>query len=104
MSRSIKSFDQPKWRQLRSGQHDSDRYVYRPENFKRRSMDEKMGDAKKVIITCAITGSTLSPSMSPYLPVTPDELVEQSVAGAEAGASIVHLHARMPDDGRPTND
>lgn len=63
-----------------------------------------MRDAKKVIITCAITGSTLSPSMSPYLPVTPDELVEQSVAGAEAGASIVHLHARMPDDGRPTND
>ncbi len=63
-----------------------------------------MRQAKKVIITCAITGSTLSPSMSPHLPVTPDELVEQSIAAAEAGAAIVHLHARMPADGRPTND
>jgi uncharacterized protein (DUF849 family) len=63
-----------------------------------------MHHPKKTIITCAITGSTLSPSMSPYLPVTPDELVEQSIDAAKAGAAIVHLHARMPEDGRPTND
>ena len=58
---------------------------------------------KKVIITCAVTGSTLTPSMSPYLPVTADEMVQQSVDAAKAGAAILHLHARQPDDGRPTN-
>lgn len=59
---------------------------------------------KNVIITCAITGSIHTPSMSPYLPVTPDEIVAESVAAAEAGASIIHLHARDPKDGRPTAD
>jgi uncharacterized protein (DUF849 family) len=60
--------------------------------------------SRKVIITCAVTGSSLSPSMSPNLPVTPDQIVEQSMAAVAAGASILHLHARRPADGYPTND
>ena len=59
---------------------------------------------KSVIITCAITGSLHTPSMSPYLPITPDEIVAESVAAAEAGAAIIHLHARDPRDGRPSAD
>jgi 3,5-dioxohexanoate:acetyl-CoA acetone transferase len=59
---------------------------------------------KSVIITCAITGSLHTPSMSPYLPITPDQIVTESVAAAEAGASIIHLHARDPKDGRPSAD
>lgn len=59
---------------------------------------------EKVIVTCAVTGSSLSPSMSPYLPVTPEQIVEQSLSAVKAGAAILHLHARDPDDGRPTND
>jgi len=58
----------------------------------------------KVIITCAVTGSIHTPTMSPHLPVTPDEIAEQAVAAAEAGAAILHLHARDPRDGRPTAD
>jgi len=58
----------------------------------------------KVIITCAVTGSVHTPSMSPYLPVTPDQIAGQAIAAAEAGASILHLHARNPADGRPTAD
>ena len=58
----------------------------------------------KVIITCAVTGSIHTPSMSPYLPITPDEIAKEAVAAAEAGASILHLHARNPEDGRPTPD
>ncbi|MCC0030894.1 MAG: 3-keto-5-aminohexanoate cleavage protein [Brucellaceae bacterium] len=57
----------------------------------------------KTIITCAVTGSIHTPSMSPYLPVTADEIAEQSVAAAEAGAAILHLHARDPKDGRPSS-
>lgn len=57
----------------------------------------------KIIITCAVTGSIHTPSMSPYLPVTADEIAEQSVAAAEAGAAILHLHARDPKDGRPSS-
>jgi uncharacterized protein (DUF849 family) len=60
--------------------------------------------SRKVIITCAVTGSIHTPSMSPHLPVTADEIAEQAVAAAEAGASILHLHARDPKDGRPTAD
>jgi uncharacterized protein (DUF849 family) len=56
----------------------------------------------KTIITCAVTGSIHTPSMSPHLPVTPDEIARESIAAAEAGASIIHLHARDPKDGRPT--
>ena len=55
----------------------------------------------KVIISCAITGSIHTPSMSPYLPVTATEIAESALGAAEAGAAIVHLHARNPDDGRP---
>ncbi|MCH8809460.1 MAG: 3-keto-5-aminohexanoate cleavage protein [Proteobacteria bacterium] len=63
-----------------------------------------MAKARKVIITCAITGSIHTPSMSPYLPVTPDEIAEAALAAAEAGATILHLHARDPEDGRPSQD
>lgn len=55
----------------------------------------------KVIISCAITGSIHTPSMSPYLPVTPAEIAESALGAAQAGAAIVHLHARNPVDGRP---
>ncbi len=55
----------------------------------------------KVIITCAVTGAIHTPSMSPYLPVTPQEIVEAAVGAAEAGAAIVHLHARDPVTGKP---
>jgi uncharacterized protein (DUF849 family) len=54
----------------------------------------------KVIITCAVTGAIHTPSMSPHLPVTPEEITAEALAAAEAGASILHLHARHPD-GRP---
>jgi len=58
----------------------------------------------KVIITCAVTGSIHTPSMSPYLPVTPEEIAEAAIGAAKAGAAIVHLHARDPKDGSPTQD
>ena len=58
----------------------------------------------KVIITCAVTGSIHTPSMSPYLPITPDEIAQAAIQAAQAGAAIVHLHARDPKDGRPTQD
>ena len=58
----------------------------------------------KVIITCAVTGSIHTPSMSPYLPVTPEEIAQAAIAAAQAGAAIVHLHARNPADGSPTQD
>jgi uncharacterized protein (DUF849 family) len=58
----------------------------------------------KVIITCAITGSIHTPTMSPHLPVTPEEIAAQSIEAAEAGAAILHLHARDPGTGRPTPD
>ena len=57
--------------------------------------------SNKVIISCAITGSIHTPSMSPYLPVTAAEIAESALGAAEAGAAIVHLHARNPEDGRP---
>lgn len=59
---------------------------------------------KKVIVTCAVTGGIHTPTMSDALPVTPDQIASESVAAAEAGASIIHLHARNPEDGRPTPD
>ena len=58
----------------------------------------------KVIITCAITGSIHTPSMSAALPVTPEQIARQAIGAAEAGAAILHLHARDPADGRPTPD
>jgi uncharacterized protein (DUF849 family) len=64
--------------------------------------ESKSRSRRKTIITCAVTGSIHTPSMSPHLPVTPDEIARESIAAAEAGASIIHLHARDPKDGRPT--
>ena len=58
----------------------------------------------KVIITCAVTGSIHTPTMSPHLPVTPEEITAQSLEAAEAGAAILHLHARNPETGQPTAD
>ena len=55
----------------------------------------------KVIITCAVTGSIHTPSMSPHLPITAQEIADAAIGAAEAGAAIVHLHARNPQDGRP---
>ena len=63
-----------------------------------------MAKQRKVIITCAVTGAIHTPSMSPHLPVTPEEIAEAGIAAAEAGASILHLHARDPDNGKPTQD
>ncbi len=59
---------------------------------------------KKVIITCAVTGSIHTPTMSPHLPITAEEIAAEAIAAAEAGAAIVHLHARDPADGRPSQD
>jgi uncharacterized protein (DUF849 family) len=58
----------------------------------------------KVIITCAVTGSIHTPTMSPYLPITPEEIAAGATGAAQAGAAIVHLHARDPKDGRPSQD
>ncbi len=58
----------------------------------------------KIIISCAVTGSIHTPTMSPWLPVTPDEIAEQAIGAAQAGAAILHLHARDPKDGRPSPD
>src|ERR1044072_9281757 len=66
-----------------------------PEPGKRASM------ARKVIITCAVTGAIHTPSMSKALPVTPQEIADAAVDAAEAGAAIVHLHARNPKTGQP---
>ena len=56
----------------------------------------------KVIISCAVTGAMHTPTMSPWLPITPAQIAAQSIAAAEAGAAIIHLHARQPADGAPT--
>jgi uncharacterized protein (DUF849 family) len=60
-----------------------------------------MAITNKVIITCAVTGSIHTPSMSPHLPITAQEIADAAIGAAEAGAAIVHLHARDPKDGRP---
>ncbi len=60
--------------------------------------------SRKVIITCAVTGAIHTPSMSRYLPVTPAQIAESAIGAAEAGAAIVHLHARNPEDGSPSQD
>jgi uncharacterized protein (DUF849 family) len=61
-----------------------------------------MRKSNKVIITCAPTGSIHTPSMSPHLPVTPDQIAEAAIGAAEAGAAVLHLHARNPADGSPS--
>ena len=58
---------------------------------------------RKVMITCAVTGAIHTPSMSPHLPITADEIAEAAIGAHEAGAALVHLHARDPIDGRPTS-
>jgi uncharacterized protein (DUF849 family) len=63
-----------------------------------------MPSSNKVIISCAVTGSIHVPSMSEHLPITPAQIAESALGAAEAGAAIVHLHARDPRDGRPTPD
>ncbi|SOE91323.1 Uncharacterized conserved protein, DUF849 family [Caballeronia arationis] len=63
-----------------------------------------MATKRKVIITCAPTGAIHTPSMSPYLPVTAQEIGDAALAAAQAGAAILHLHARDPSDGRPSQD
>jgi uncharacterized protein (DUF849 family) len=60
-----------------------------------------MAKARKVVITCAVTGSIHTPSMSPHLPITAAEIADAAIGAAEAGAAVVHLHARDPKDGRP---
>lgn len=60
-----------------------------------------MSGPDKVIITCAVTGAIHTPSMTPHLPITPDEIAEAAIAAAEAGAAILHLHARDPETGKP---
>src|SRR6267154_2778624 len=57
--------------------------------------------SNKVIISCAITGSVHTPTMSAALPITPDEIAAEAIAAAEAGAAILHLHARDPETGKP---
>ena len=62
-----------------------------------------MARQKSTIITCAVTGAGLTPSMSPYLPYAAEDMIKQSIDAAKAGAAVLHLHARDPKDGRPTN-
>ena len=57
--------------------------------------------SRKVIITCAVTGAIHTPSMSPYLPITPEQIIDDALAAADAGAAILHLHARDPETGKP---
>ena len=64
-------------------------------------MSTKIDHNNKVIITCAVTGAIHTPTMSPYLPITPDDITADAIAAAEAGAAILHLHARNPKTGQP---
>lgn len=65
---------------------------------------ERIIPLSKVIISCAVTGAVHTPTMSPHLPFTPDDIAHQAVEAAEAGAAILHLHARDPETGKPTAD
>ena len=62
-----------------------------------------MGKQKKIIISVAITGAIHTPGMSPYLPKTPDEIIEQAVEAHKAGAAVIHIHAR-DEEGEPSSD
>src|ERR1041384_2279884 len=69
------------------------------------AQEHEMASAvRKVIISCAITGSTHIPAQTPYLPITPEQIAENALGAAEAGAAILHLHARDPETGKPTPD
>jgi uncharacterized protein (DUF849 family) len=63
-----------------------------------------MRQSRKVIITCAVTGSIHTPTMSPHLPITPEQIAAESVAAANAGAAMIHLHARDPKTGKPSQE
>jgi uncharacterized protein (DUF849 family) len=63
-----------------------------------------MATVRNVIVTCAVTGAIHIPTMTPYLPITPEQIAEAAIGAAEAGAAILHLHARNPTDGSPTPD
>ena len=63
-----------------------------------------MLSSSKVIITCAVTGSIHTPTMSPYLPITPEQIAAAAGGAAEAGAAVIHLHARNPETGEPSPD
>jgi 3,5-dioxohexanoate:acetyl-CoA acetone transferase len=68
------------------------------------SAESSSGSSNKAIVSCAITGAIHVPSLTPHLPITPNQIAENAIGAAEAGAAIVHLHARDPEDGRPTPD
>ncbi len=59
---------------------------------------------RKIILSCAITGSVHTPTMSEYLPITPQQIVDSALEAAQAGAAILHLHARDPENGKPSAD
>ena len=59
---------------------------------------------KKLIINCAITGSIHIPTMSPHLPITPQQIADEAIRSANAGAGTVHIHARDPETGQPSSD
>lgn len=75
-------------------------------SLKRKSGDigKKEEDMDKLIITCAPTGSLTVPTQTPYLPITPEQIADEAVRAAEAGAAVVHIHARDPKDGKPISD
>jgi uncharacterized protein (DUF849 family) len=68
------------------------------------SWKEKGEDMEKLIITAAITGAATIPTQTPYLPITPKEIADDAVRAAEAGAASVHIHARNPENGKPSAD
>ena len=72
-----------------------------PKRLRSQRGAEPWPQHRKVIITCAVTGAIHTPSMSPHLPVTPEEIADAAIGAAEAGAAIVHLHARDPETGQP---
>jgi uncharacterized protein (DUF849 family) len=85
-----------------AGQSEAPAVKARPEIWKYRGGGKfPMATSSKVIITCAVTGAIHTPTMSPYLPITPQEIAEAAIGAAEAGAAIVHLHARDPQNGKP---
>ncbi len=63
-----------------------------------------MATTQKIIITAAVTGATHTPSLSPYFPATPEQIIADAVKAHEAGAAVVHIHARNPEDCKPTSD
>jgi uncharacterized protein (DUF849 family) len=63
-----------------------------------------MRSFNKLIVSCAVTGAIHTLTMSPHLPITPEEIAEEAIAAAEAGASVVHVHVRVPETGEPVDD